>query len=282
MTPSEVRPGIRYDSLIANRKGRCSNGAAADREKNVKKSFYALIAVPVVGLATAIGFAIPADAATANLQFNLVQYDSPSTRDTSANSSVNGEVVRIYNNSTFVVNLGRYTLRDVQGHIFTFPTHSIGAKRTVYIHTGKGKNGFKTDGRTRDSARLYMQRGYHIWNNTGDTATLRSATGRVYDTCRWTSRGTGRTTCGPVGKTAVGTSPPAPRTTTRPVPAPPTKAPTEIPTRPDEDPGTPPGDPTPPGQPATEVNEPPPPLSGSDEPDPADDGGVVVPPPPLG
>jgi hypothetical protein len=203
-----------------------------------------------------VAVALPAEAATPNLQFHLIQFDSPSNPDTNANSSVNGEFVRIYNNSTFSARLDRFTIKDANGYTYTFPSHVIGAKKTVYVHTGKGTNGRKPDG-TLDSSRLYQGRGWHIWNNPGDTATLRSSSGRVYDTCKWTSRGTGATNCGPLGNTAVGTNPPTP-TPTRPTPAEPTPPPT---TRPPVTPPTPP--PTtpalPPGVPTTEA---PPPIIG--------------------
>ena len=192
------------------------------------------ITVAAAAGATVLGtvaVALPADAATPNLQFHLIQFDSPSNPDTNANSSVNGEFVRIYNNSTFSARLDRFTVKDAAGYTFTFPAHVIGAKKTVYVHTGKGTNGRKPDG-TKDSARLYQQRGWHIWNNTGDTATLRSSSGRVYDTCRWTSRGTGRTTCGSLGNTVVGPEPatpapttPTPRITTPPIVTPSTTTP---------------------------------------------------------
>jgi cell division septation protein DedD len=173
-----------------------------------------------------VAVALPAEAATPNLQFHLIQFDSPSNPDTNANSSVNGEFVRIYNNSTFAARLDRFTLKDANGYTYTFPAHVIGAKKTVYVHTGKGTNGRKPDG-TLDSSRLYQGRGWHIWNNPGDTATLRSSSGRVYDTCKWTSRGTGATNCGPLGNTAVEPKPPAPApTTTRPAPTKPTTPPT--------------------------------------------------------
>jgi hypothetical protein len=183
------------------------------------------ITLAVAAGATVLGtvaIALPANAATPNLQFHLLQFDSPSNPDTTATSSVNGEFVRIYNNSTFAASLDRFTISDAAGHTFTFPSRVLGAKKTVYIHTGKGTDGRQPNG-TPDSARLYQQRGWHIWNNTGDTATLRSSSGRVYDTCKWTSRGTGRTTCGSLGATAVG---PAPAT---PTPRPPTATPTRTP-----------------------------------------------------
>lgn len=148
-----------------------------------------------------VALAPPASAATPNLQFHLIQFDSPSNPDTNANSSVNGEFVRIYNNSRFSAQLKGFTVKDAAGYTFTFPAHTIGAKKTVYVHTGKGTNGKQPNG-TTDSSRYYQGRAWHLWNNTGDTATLRSSSGRVYDTCKWTSRGTGKTTCGSLGTTA--------------------------------------------------------------------------------
>ncbi len=162
-----------------------------------------LVAAAGAAVLGTVAIALPASAATPNLQISLVQFDSPSNPDTNAAASVNGEYLRIYNNSTFAAALDRFTIKDAAGHTFTFPTKQIGAKKTVYVHSGKGTNGKQPNG-TADSTRFYQQSGWHIWNNTGDTATLRSATGRVYDTCKWTSRGTGKTTCGSLGKTAQG------------------------------------------------------------------------------
>jgi hypothetical protein len=33
---------------------------------------------------------------------------------------------------------------------------------------------------------VYWGSGNYIWNNTGDTATLRNASGKTLDTCSWT------------------------------------------------------------------------------------------------
>ncbi len=191
--------------------------------RRLRATVVTLASAAVVGT---VAIALPAEAATPNLQFHLIQYDAPSNPDTNSAGSVNGEFVRIYNNSTFAANLYRFTITDAAGYTFTFPDHVLGAKKTVYVHTGKGTNGRQPNG-TADSARLYQQRGWHIWNNTGDTATLRSSSGRVYDTCKWTSRGSGKTTCGSLGATATSpspTKPPAP-TTTRPPTTPPTTLP---------------------------------------------------------
>lgn len=140
-----------------------------------------------------IVFATSAEAATAVVQITFIQYDSPGT-DNRSNSSLVAEYVRVTNKSNQRLNLEKWTLRDAANHVFTFPKHSFGPGGTVYIHTGKGTNGKQPNG-TPDSARLYQQRGAYVWNNDKDTATLKSASGRTYDTCSWQRTGTGKTSC---------------------------------------------------------------------------------------
>ncbi len=159
------------------------------------KRTYKIVTAVAASVVTAavLGFALPADAATAVVQFTKIQFDSPGT-DTRSNASLVGEYVRITNKSTQRINLKQWTLVDASNHKFTFPDHSFGPGGTVYVHTGKGTNGKQPNG-TPDSARLYQQRGAYVWNNDGDTATLRSASGRLSDTSKWTTRGTGVTSC---------------------------------------------------------------------------------------
>ncbi len=140
-----------------------------------------------------VALALPADAATAVIQFSRIQYDSPGT-DNRTNTSLNNEYIRITNRSSSSVNLLKWTIKDAAGHTFTFPSHTFGPGRTVYVHTGKGTNGRNPSGQP-DSAHLYWNSGAYIWNNDKDTATLRSASTRIYDTCRWTTRGSGSTSC---------------------------------------------------------------------------------------
>jgi hypothetical protein len=123
----------------------------------------------------------PAPVAKAgDVQFNRVQY---------ASSSLNGEYVRVINKTRSTINLRGWTVRDAAGHVYTFAGHTLGAGKTAYVHTGRG-----TDG-TPDSAHLYWARTSYIWNNGGDTATLRSNTGAVIDSCRYTGASAGYTSC---------------------------------------------------------------------------------------
>jgi hypothetical protein len=63
-----------------------------------------------------------------------------------------------------------WTLRDLAGKTFTFPTFTLPIDGVVRVWTGKGAN-TATD--------LYWGSGTAIWNNSGDTAYLRDAAGNL-------------------------------------------------------------------------------------------------------
>ena len=54
------------------------------------------------------------------------------------------------------------------------------------IHTGKGAN-TQTD--------RYWGKSWYVWNNTGDTATLRDARGRLLDRCTYKGKSQGYVFC---------------------------------------------------------------------------------------
>jgi hypothetical protein len=119
------------------------------------------------------------------IQITKVYYNSPGS-DTGSNTSLNAEWVRITNTGTTSRYLTGWTLRDAQGHIYKFGTFKLAAGARVYVHTGKGTN---------TASHRYMQRGWYVWNNTGDKATLRRADGVWIDSCSWTSSGLGYKYC---------------------------------------------------------------------------------------
>jgi hypothetical protein len=84
------------------------------------------------------------------------------------------------------IQLRGVTVRDVANHVYVFPSMSLGGGRTVRVHTGRG---------TKSATDVYWRQSGYVWNNDGDTAILRNASGRRLDTCRWTSGGTGKTAC---------------------------------------------------------------------------------------
>ncbi|MFI6522632.1 lamin tail domain-containing protein [Spirillospora sp. NPDC050679] len=133
----------------------------------------AVMAAAGVGLAAA-----PAEAASA-VQIYRVYFDSPG-RDTRSNKSLNAEWVQLFNTSRSARQLRGYTLRDKTGYRYVFGTFTLGGRKSVYVHTGAGNN---------SAAHRYWGRRAYVWNNDGDTATLKYPNGRTADSCSWGSRG---------------------------------------------------------------------------------------------
>ncbi|WP_436932699.1 lamin tail domain-containing protein [Halosimplex halobium] len=87
--------------------------------------------------------------------------------------SLNAERVKLTNTGNGPIDLSGYTLSDAANHEFAFPDgFTLGAGESVYVHTGSG---------TDDSDDLYMGYEMEIWNDGGDTATVRTADGAVVD-----------------------------------------------------------------------------------------------------
>ncbi|WP_133739690.1 lamin tail domain-containing protein [Actinorugispora endophytica] len=154
-----------------------------------------LAAALVAALTAALCLAAPAEAAPA-LQFTYARYDSPGT-DTGSNKSVNGEYVTIRNTTNRTVNLRGYVLHDAPSaanrskgrkwnYAYTFGSYSLAAGKSVTVYTGTGSAG---------STSRYWGYKRYVWNNDGDTATLRSPGGSVVDSCVWRSKGSGSTRC---------------------------------------------------------------------------------------
>lgn len=127
-------------------------------------------------LLAVVCFAGPADAA-GSLKVSRVYYNSPGVDDRS-NTSLNAEYVNVQNISTSTQVVTGWTLRDVAGHVYTFPATSIPAGQTVTVHTGKGAN----TGNQR-----FWQSAAYIWNNDTDTAYLRNSAGAAISTCSYNS-----------------------------------------------------------------------------------------------
>ncbi|MDI6100326.1 lamin tail domain-containing protein [Actinoplanes sp. NEAU-A12] len=127
--------------------------------------------------------AVPAGAAEPTPRFLDTQYDSPGS-DTRTNDSLNAEWISLVNDGASAVNLSGWKIVDAS-RAYTFGNVTIaGRGGKVRLHTGKGTN---------SSTDLYWGSGNYVWNNTGDTATLLTRTGRIHDTCTWTQR-SGRAT----------------------------------------------------------------------------------------
>lgn len=119
--------------------------------------------------------AAPAQAAPA-IVFTVARYDPPG-KDVRDNAHYNAEYVVIKNVSTTTKDLTGWTIRDESRHVYTFPKALLGAGKTITLHSGRGT----------DTARhRYWGYRIYVWNNDADKATLKNASGKTIDTCRWT------------------------------------------------------------------------------------------------
>jgi micrococcal nuclease len=88
--------------------------------------------------------------------------------------NLNGEFVRLTNEGDESLDLSGWTVRDEADHVYRFPdgtTLAPGATLTLY--TGSGEDG---DGD------YYWGRSSPVWNNGGDTVTVRAASGETVAT----------------------------------------------------------------------------------------------------
>jgi hypothetical protein len=151
----------------------------------MRKSVSSIVAA-ALAIGAAIAVAGPAEAATPTLRFHGAQYDSPGS-DTRSAASLDNEWVSLVNSGTKAVNLNHYTIRDKSNHVYTFGNVSIaGMGGRLWLHTGKGTN---------TTTNRFWGSGNYVWNNTGDTAYLRNASGTAVDSCTWKQK-SGRTWVG--------------------------------------------------------------------------------------
>jgi hypothetical protein len=139
-----------------------------------------LLTITLSAVLVALGMsAITAPASASGSYFVVakIYFDSPGS-DTGSNTSVNGEYFVIKNISSTSHVLTGWTVTDRQSHRYKFGSATLAPGTIVYVHTGMGTNG----GRTR-----YWGLGYYVWNNDGDTASLRGPGGTVQDVCSYTA-----------------------------------------------------------------------------------------------
>jgi hypothetical protein len=129
-----------------------------------------------IAAALTLGLASPASAA---IRITKIYFDSPGA-DTGSNKSLNAEYVVIKNTGTRRKALTGWTLRDASKHVYKFPIFRLGAGKSVKVHTGKGINGL---------GNLYWRSSSYIWNNNGDSATLKRSNGTVASRCSYTGAG---------------------------------------------------------------------------------------------
>lgn len=133
----------------------------------------------VLGIATMLGAATmlapAAQATTSSVVIREIFYNSPG-KDKGSNASLNAEWVLLHNRTNHAVTMTRWTLRDRAGHVYRFGTFRIRAHGNVKIHTGRGTNA---------QANRFWGHRWYIWNNDGDGATLKNASGVVKSRCSY-------------------------------------------------------------------------------------------------
>lgn len=95
------------------------------------------------------------------------------------NENKNGEWVEIKNQEENSVSMTNWTLKDEANHIYTFADFTLAPDKSVFIYSGCGIDA---------QEKLYWQcpeGEYAIWNNTGDTAFLRDASGNLVDSYKY-------------------------------------------------------------------------------------------------
>jgi hypothetical protein len=133
-----------------------------------------LVGLMVAGIAPSFGATRVGGVRLLKIQFN------PPGSDNGTNASLNAETVSIVNHGSHRVTMTGWTLRDRDQHVFRFPTFRLGAGAKVTIHTGTGLN---------NAHNLYWGSDNYVWNNDGDTATLRRPSGVLVDRCTYSGSG---------------------------------------------------------------------------------------------
>jgi hypothetical protein len=136
-----------------------------------------LLASLLSGVVVSVAAIAPAEAAAPPLRFHGALYDTPGKDTPVTNIKLNNEWISLINSGARSVNLSGFTIRDKANHVYRFGNLVIAGKGgRVWLHTGSGKN---------TARNVHWGSRWYIWNNTGDTAYLRNASGKPVDTCTW-------------------------------------------------------------------------------------------------
>jgi hypothetical protein len=93
-----------------------------------------------------------------------------STATSPERENLNQEWVEIENKGPSAQNMDGWTLSDEGNHTYTFKGFTLGAGQSFKVHSGQGED---------TVADLYWKGNNPIWNNDGDVATLKDASGSV-------------------------------------------------------------------------------------------------------
>lgn len=151
-----------YDSDFSERQ-RYAAAEAAARENRL-----GLWACTTVSNETATGTTTPTRTAS---ESGLVVTEIHADAEGTENENLNDEYVVFENRGEASLDLSGWTVSDAAGHTYTFPDGAtLAAGATVTLHTGSGSD---------SSTDRYWGRTSAVWNNGGDTVTVRYANGSV-------------------------------------------------------------------------------------------------------
>jgi endonuclease YncB( thermonuclease family) len=129
---------------------------------------------------------------SADVSIGTINYDAAGDDRT----NLDDEYVVFENTGGAAADVTDWTVSDEAGKTYTFPTFTLDAGSSVTLHTGSG---------TDTSTDLYWGRGSPVWNNDGDTVTLRDDTGTVVAQQSYpTSSGSANLTVAQVNADAAG------------------------------------------------------------------------------
>ena len=86
------------------------------------------------------------------------------------NENLNDEYVTLTNRGAEPVDLAGWTVVDEAGKTYEFGSLTLNPDASVWLHTGSG---------TDTDTDVYWGRSGAVWNNDGDTVTVRAANGTV-------------------------------------------------------------------------------------------------------
>jgi hypothetical protein len=99
-------------------------------------------------------------------------------------TNLNTEYIVFKNKSTHAVQLRGWKIisaPSTDNQYYIFPSTKLAPGHTLTLYTGTGSN---------TASRRYWGAGSPVWNNDGDKAVLKNASGTVVDTCQYVGGGT--------------------------------------------------------------------------------------------
>jgi uncharacterized protein YdeI (BOF family) len=127
------------------------------------------LVVLALSMALFIGAAFAAEdgnKSTSKIVITNASFKAPSPEK----ENLNGEWVEIANQGVADQNLQGWTLSDQDNHTYVFKDFSLKSSTSVKVHTGTGAD---------SDSDLFWNMKVSIWNNDGDMATLKDASGNV-------------------------------------------------------------------------------------------------------